>query len=380
MSGPPEPDALSSAPAPVPATTDDAQAPTPAAELAREERRALNWFALGAAALIAWMVSPVAMGIFLGALIAFSLQPLYEYWKPRLGSSLASLATVLVATVGLLVTFGGLGWLLVARGSSLARAFIAAVAPQGNASAVVARVSGLTSRVGVGPEELQQKLTNWAETAAAQVATIAEAVLAASATSLLALFFAALTTNFILRNWQRMSRRAEEVLPLNPAYTVALFDEFRRVGRTTFLGTIVTGLAQGVFATIGYWLTGVINPVFFGVLTALASLIPAVGTLLVWVPIGVVLILTGHVGGGVVELVWGMALIVGASDYVIRPRLVGGEGELPSLVTFGALFGGVEVFGLKGLVVGPVFMSLSIAVLRIYGREMRERRSPKGTT
>ena len=62
-------------------------------------------------------------------------------------------------------------------------------------------------------------------------------------------------------------------------------------------------------------------------------------------------------------------------DYVIRPRLVRGEGELPALVTFTALFGGVEVFGLKGLIVGPVLMSLAIAVLRLYASEARTRRS-----
>ena len=73
--------------------------------------------------------------------------------------------------------------------------------------------------------------------------------------------------------------------------------------------------------------------------------------------------------------------MVALSDYFIRPRLVGGEGKMPSLVTFAALFGGVEVFGLKGLVLGPVLMSLAVAVLRLYATETRLRRhitrSPK---
>jgi predicted PurR-regulated permease PerM len=72
--------------------------------------------------------------------------------------------------------------------------------------------------------------------------------------------------------------------------------------------------------------------------------------------------------------VWGSFLIIGVPDYVIRPRLVGEE-EIPSLVTFAALFGGVEVFGLKGLIVGPVVMAVSIAVLRLYASEARKRRA-----
>ena len=69
-------------------------------------------------------------------------------------------------------------------------------------------------------------------------------------------------------------------------------------------------------------------------------------------------------------------MVVGLSDYVIRPRLVGSESASPALVTFSALFGGVEAFGLKGLVLGPVLMSLAIAVLRLYGREVELKRQP----
>src|SRR6185295_18482962 len=113
------------------------------------------------------------------------------------------------------------------------------------------------------------------------------------------------------------------VSPLDSEYTEALLDEFRRVGRTTISGTVLTGLTQGVLATLGYWITGVPYPVFFGVTTAFASLVPAVGTLLVWIPAGLYLFATGHPAMGTTELIWGALVVVGVSDYVIRPRLVG---------------------------------------------------------
>jgi predicted PurR-regulated permease PerM len=77
----------------------------------------------------------------------------------------------------------------------------------------------------------------------------------------------------------------------------------------------------------------------------------------------------------VLELVWGATIVGAMCDYLIRPRLVGGAGQLPSLMTFTALLGGVQVFGLKGLIVGPVLMSLAVSVLRIYATEARTRRS-----
>ena len=122
-----------------------------------------------------------------------------------------------------------------------------------------------------------------------------------------------LSLHYILRNWQAVARRAQETFPLRPDYTAALFAEFRRVGRTTLFGTIVTGLAQGVLATLGYWISGVREPVFFGAATAIASLIHAVGTMLVWVPAGIYLLLDGHPARGVLELVWGGAMVVGVT-------------------------------------------------------------------
>jgi predicted PurR-regulated permease PerM len=147
------------------------------------------------------------------------------------------------------------------------------------------------------------------------------------------------------------------------------------VGRLTLAGTVVTGVAQGVLAGLGFWITGVPQAAFFGISTALASLVPAVGTLLIWIPAGLYLFATGRPGMGLTELLWGALVVVGFSDYVVRPRLVGGE-TVPVLLVFIGLFGGLEVFGLAGLVVGPVIVSLAVSVLRLYAGEERARRAP----
>jgi predicted PurR-regulated permease PerM len=158
--------------------------------------------------------------------------------------------------------------------------------------------------------------------------------------------------------------------PLEPRHTRELLAEFRRVGRMTISGTVLTGLAQGLLAALGFWFTGVPQPIFFGFATALASLIPAVGTMLVWVPAGLYLLAVHHPVAGIIELAWGALCVVGLSDYLIRPRLVGDE-AMPALMVFVALFGGLEVFGLPGLIVGPVLMALAVAVLRLYSAGRR---------
>jgi len=189
---------------------------------------------------------------------------------------------------------------------------------------------------------------------------------------LLTLFFMTLAAYFVLRHWNDIVMRSERLLPFERRHTHALLGQFRSVGREVLLGTVVTGIVQGLLAAIGYWVTGVPEPAFFGALTALASLLPGVGALLVWVPVGVTQIVAGHATAGLIELAYS-ALTVGiASDYFIRPRLVGRKKSIPAIFMFIALFGGVEVFGIIGMILGPVAVTLSLAILRTYEREVAE--------
>jgi predicted PurR-regulated permease PerM len=225
----------------------------------------------------------------------------------------------------------------------------------------------------IEPEELTAKLGNAAGEVAKRIAEIAAAVASATFSALLVLFFMMLTVFFTLEQWPTLAKHAENMLPLRPRYTRDLLEEFRRVGRTTLLGTVATGLAQGGLAGLGYLVTGVPEPAFFGAATALASLIPAVGTFLVWMPAGIFLIATGHPGLGALELTWGTLVVVGVSDYVIRPALVGRHSAMPALLTFAALFGGVEAFGLIGLILGPLVMALSFSLLRMFAADAAKR-------
>jgi predicted PurR-regulated permease PerM len=341
------------------------------------ERVALAVLALVAAALVIWLAQPVGVGLLIGTLTAFALEPLQQRLAARWGRpELAAAALVIATTLLFTIALGGLGYLLVTRGVDLAEAAHQAFAPGGPARETADR---LTQRLGLpnfNLETITSRIGEAAGQVAERAAELAGTLATASAHLLLGLFFAVMAMHFILRHWRATTARIESVLPLDPRHTRALFEEFRHVGRAVLLGTVLTGLAQGALAGLGYWITGVPQPAFFGALTAVASLIPAVGTLLIWVPAGAYLMLSGHFTAGIIELAWGALVVVGVSDYLIRPRLVGDEG-MPAVLTFVALFGGVEVMGLSGLIIGPVLMSLALAALRIYEAEAaRPHQSP----
>jgi predicted PurR-regulated permease PerM len=341
------------------------------------ERRALGWVAIGAVVAITWLALPFVTGLFLGALMAFTLEPVYAWLARRTRRPLIASITVVVASalviVGVVALFVSQ---FVTRGVALANTVREELRPGGALTAWVDTVTGWLARFGVSPESITERLRVGAGEIASRTAGMAGSLASGTFIALLGLFFALLAMHAVLRHWPRIVSALVVVSPLRHEYTRLLLDEFRRVGRLTLLGTVLTGLAQGTLATIGFWITGVPQAIFFGAATALASLVPAVGTLLVWVPAGLYLFASGHPAKAIIELVWGALIVVGFSDYVIRPRLVGDE-AMPALLTFIALFGGLEVLGLAGLIVGPVIMGLAVVVLRLYAREAKARRAAK---
>jgi predicted PurR-regulated permease PerM len=336
-------------------------------------RRALGWLALGAATAIVWLALPFITGILLGTLMAFTLEPVYGALNRRTRRPfLASLLTVLASAIIIFGLISGFASLFVTRAVEFATAVREQLRVGGPLTQWLNTIAGWLDHFGVSTASLTSRLEAGAGEIASRSAALAGTIASGAFTGLLDLFFALLAMHVVLRYWSQMVAGAVVLSPLQPEYTRALFDEFRRVGRITVSGTVLTALAQGLLATIGYWITGVPQPLFFGIATALASLIPAVGTLLVWVPCGLYLFAIDHPAKATIEFIWGALVVVGFSDYIVRPRLVGDE-AMPALLVFIALFGGLEVLGLSGLIVGPVIMSLAVAVLRLYAREQQEK-------
>jgi predicted PurR-regulated permease PerM len=330
---------------------------------------ALGWLALAAIAIVIWLARPFVMGMLLGAMMAFTLERLYER-EVRLHGQPVLLAVTTVIATGILVLAVAAGFvtLFITRLAGFANNLRTALKPGGALVVSLDAGSQWLGRHGLSISSLISRLENAAGEIASRSAVIAAGVAAGTFSALLGLFFALLTMYLVLRYWPRMVAATAAVSPLAPKHTRAVLAEFKRAGRETLTGTVVTGLAQGVFAGIGFWLSGVPQPAFFGAATAVASLLPGVGTLLVWVPVGIFLAVTGHAGKATLELIWCALTVVGLSDYVIKPKLVGDE-NTPAILVYIALFGGVEVLGLAGLIIGPILMSMAVAALRLYARE-----------
>jgi len=168
---------------------------------------------------------------------------------------------------------------------------------------------------------------------------------------------------FFVRDGGSMARTALRLVPLPPERKERLSHHMEEVTRAVVFGTVVTALLQGVLVGVGFAIAGLPSAVVFGVVAAVLSVVPFGGTALVWLPGAGYLWMQGEIGWAIFLLVWGGA-IVGLADNVVRPMLISGRTEVPTLAVFIGVLGGLSAFGFVGLFLGPLIIALAIALLR----------------
>jgi len=157
-------------------------------------------------------------------------------------------------------------------------------------------------------------------------------------------------------------------IPFSPASADLLRDRFRDVTVSTVIGTGLIACIQGAIVGLAFWLTGLSNALFWGVVTVVFSVLPVVGSGMIWGPGAVSLYLNGQYGGAIAMVVLGVVL-VGNVDVLIRPAVFRRYAQIHPLVTLVGAIGGVSYFGLIGILVGPLAVSYFFELIRIYGVE-----------
>lgn len=300
------------------------------------------------------------------AILVYVTWPIYVRLRQALygSSSWSALLMVLLIAVAFILP---LLWLVVLLRSELvtAQATVTAYLAQGRISGVIARIPWLDA-------PLQELLTQLKDPVAVRV-QIAQWI-KLSAGDLLNLLggvgrnaakfgFALLTSFFLYRDGAKLLEQVRHVLrrllgTRVDAYLSAVGCTIKAVVN----GLVLTALAQGSLAGLGYWAAGVQAPVLLATLTVVIAMIPF-GAPMVWGPISVWLLLTGHFVEGMGLLLWG-ALVVSWVDNLIRPLVISNATRIPFILVMFGVLGGVAAFGLVGLFLGPVILAVLTAVWR----------------
>ncbi len=173
---------------------------------------------------------------------------------------------------------------------------------------------------------------------------------------------------FLFRDGRQIGRDILKAMPLSEEKSRALLIRFAAVVRATVKGNIIIAIIQGTIGGVTLWLLGIEGALLWGTLMTFLSMLPAVGSALVWVPMAASLLLGGAVAKGVILIVIGV-FVIGLVDNLLRPKLVGADTRLPDYVILVSTVGGLSVFGINGFVIGPLIAALFLSFWSLYRDE-----------
>jgi len=207
--------------------------------------------------------------------------------------------------------------------------------------------------------ELVGTISNWI------VAALSQATLG-TANFLFMTFVFLYTMYFFQLDGGKLINKILYYLPLNSDDESLMLNKFTSVTRATLKGSLVIGVLQGGLAGIAFAVAGIDNAVFWGAVMALLSVIPSIGSALIWFPAAIMLVMQGSVVAGVGLMAF-CGVIVGSLDNVLRPILVGKDTRMHELMIFFGTLGGIMMFGIAGIFIGPLIASLFITIWELYG-------------
>lgn len=307
-----------------------------------------------------------------GLVIALMFAPLYRHLlaATRQRRSLAALLTLAVVLMVVILPFAllsaalaneaGLAYDRLQEGEWNPAAYL-----RGVFDALPPEAIALLKRVGLGKFSLlQAKVADAASQGAQFVATQALSIGQNTFKFVASLFITLYLAFFMVRDGDRLARTLRHALPLAPEHKRELFGKFATVLRATVKGHLLVAGVQGGLGGLAFWSLDIGAPLLWGALMAFLSLLPLVGSSLVWLPTALHLLATGAVWQGLALLAFGV-LVIGLVDNLLRPLLIGKDTRMPDYLVMISTLGGIALFGINGLILGPALAAMFLAVWHI---------------
>jgi predicted PurR-regulated permease PerM len=331
-----------------------------------------------ALAVIAWPFFTPILWAVLGAVM---FQPLFQGLLARMRGhrNAAALLTLLIITFVILLPSMFVGGLVVEEAAGVVLAFqrgeidIAAWFNQVYAALPANLRSTIESSGWADLSTVQARVQDIIGESAGLIARQAVAVGGGALGFFLSFGLGLYVTYFLLRDGRAIGQTVLDSLPIERTIADRLSEKFLGIVRATIKGSLVVGLVQGALGATTFWIVGIPSAILFGLVMTILSLLPAVGTALVWLPAAIWLLATGAIWEGIFVFVSG-ALIIGMADNVLRPILVGRDTGIPDWIILVTTLGGIAAGGLSGVVLGPLIAGLFLASWSI----LREQRSSAG--
>jgi len=193
-------------------------------------------------------------------------------------------------------------------------------------------------------------------------------------TFIVGFFFTLLSLYYLFKDGDHLLNRLKEIVPLPAKESELIIQRFKEMVSATIYGGILIAIIQGILGGLSFWVLGLASPIFWGTAMAFLSFIPMGGTALIWIPASIFLFIQGAFLKGIILLGLG-TLLIGMIDNLLRPLFVSARTNIHPLLLFLSVLGGIQAFGMIGLVAGPLIMTLSLTLIEIYVQGIKTQNS-----
>jgi predicted PurR-regulated permease PerM len=338
-----------------------------------------HWALLGSFVVILYfcfrIMQPFLMPIFLALILSTLLTPVYETLARRLRNrqSLAALVVCIALTLAIVLPVVLLTVSLAREANGLyehlrnpenSAKLQAWLNPDSNPLLAKVR-TWLPASLRLPDLNIGANISSKAQTIIQSTLAFTTTLAAGVFNFLMDYFIMIVVLFFLLRDSAYFAESVRRISPLSDDDENLFVERFRVVTQATVVGSIATAAGQGLISALIFWIMGLQNPILWGSLTALLSLVPVVGTAVVWVPWTIFLFATGSAGRAVLFMVLQIVL-VGGIDNILRPLLIEGRVKMHTLVVFFSILGGIGYFGILGIFIGPLVFAIAIAFVEFY--------------
>ena len=337
-----------------------------------------RWIAVLAATALAlylcWLMLRPFIGVLAWAIVlVIVFYPVHQRLRSRIGRP--SLSALVSCVLVVLLAVLPLTVLTVAAAEELAKALpnlpaqISSVMnPQ---TSLLGRVSGwIQGRFGIDTARSQEFMADQIQRSSQFALGLSLNVAGNIATGIVKAFFVIFTMYYLFRDGDRIVSKLPAALPLEAPQSEAIISRTREVVNASVYGIVVIAALQGLLGGIAFWILGIPSPLLWAVLMTFVCMIPVLGSFLVWLPLAIYLAATGHWTKAVLLVLWG-ALVISTIDNFLRPKWMKNQTRLHELLVFFSVLGGISIFGLLGIILGPVVLAITMGLLQTFRAHQR---------
>ncbi len=311
-------------------------------------------FAVG---LVAFIFFPYLDAIVLAIALAILFHPVYMLLQKHMPKGLSAFITVIFAMAIIIIPVIFFGFKIFQEAQALYTDFIS-----GNTGPVIGFLHGKLNEF---IPWLHIDLSQYAKQLLGIVVASLGPIFSRVSNLAITIFLALSAFYYLLMDAERLKKAVIGVIPLSATHTEKIIHKLDSMASSAIRGSLIVAIIQGVLVGIGFFIFGLQNPVLWGTIAIVVSLIPVIGTAIVIIPGMISMMLSGNVAGSIAFALW-CFLLVGLVDVFLRPRLIERDVKIhPMLVLFSVL-GGMVIFGATGFILGPLALSLLLALIQIY--------------